>query len=61
MQDFDTTIEKLKMLSKDNYIKAVTVINGLLNMQGEPVTENEDIDSLANDLSNKCFAAFARM
>lgn len=70
MQALDTTLEKLKMLSDDNYIKAVDVINGLLSMQGTTTTsatdniaeeDNDDLDDLADDIFNKCTAAFARM
>jgi fructose-1,6-bisphosphatase len=70
MQALDTTLEKLKMLSDDNYIKAVDVINGLLNMQGTTTTsatdniteeDNDNLDDLADDIFNKCTAAFARM
>ncbi|SHI47490.1 hypothetical protein SAMN02745229_03155 [Butyrivibrio fibrisolvens DSM 3071] len=70
MQALDTTLEKLKMLSDDNYIKAVDVINGLLSMQGTTTTsttdniaeeDNDNLDDLADDIFNKCTAAFARM
>ena len=69
MQALDTTLEKLKMLSDDNYIKAVDVINGLLSMQGTTTTsatdniteEDDNLDDLADDIFNKCTAAFARM
>ncbi len=70
MQALDTTLQKLKMLSDDNYIKAVDVINGLLSMQGtttssatDNITEedNDNLDDLADDIFNKCTAAFARM
>ncbi len=70
MQALDTTLEKLKMLSDDNYIKAVDVINGLLSMQGTTPTsatdniteeDNDNLDDLADDIFNKCTAAFARM
>jgi hypothetical protein len=69
MQALDTTLEKLKMLSDDNYIKAVDVINGLLSMQGSSTSsvainetsEDDNLDDLADDIFNKCTAAFARM
>ncbi len=70
MQALDTPLDKLKMLSDDNYIKAVDVINGLLSMQGtttssatDNITEedNDNLDDLADDIFNKCTAAFARM
>jgi hypothetical protein len=70
MQALDTTLEKLKMLSDDNYIKAVDVINGLLSMQDTTTTsatdniteeDNDNLDDLADDIFNKCTAAFARM
>jgi hypothetical protein len=70
MQALDTTLQKLKMLSDDNYIKAVDVINGLLSMQGTTTTsttdniaeeDNDNLDDLADDIFNKCTAAFARM
>ena len=70
MQALDTTLEKLKMLSDDNYTKAVDVINGLLSMQGTTTTsttdniaeeDNDNLDDLADDIFNKCTAAFARM
>ena len=70
MQALDTTLEKLKMLSDDNYIKAVDVINGLLSMQGTTTSsatdniaeeDNDNLDDLADDIFNKCTAAFARM
>ena len=69
MQALDTTLEKLKMLSDDNYTKAVDVINGLLSMQGTSATatvsmakeDDDNLDDLADDIFNKCTAAFARM
>ena len=70
MQALDTTLEKLKMLSDDNYMKAVDVINGLLSMQGTSTTttavnmneeDDDNLDDLADDIFNKCTAAFARM
>ena len=71
MQALDTTLQKLKMLSDDNYMKAVDVINGLLSMQGATTTttvavnmneeDDDNIDDLADDIVNKCTAAFARM
>lgn len=71
MQALDTTLQKLKLLSDDNYVKAVDVINGLLSMQNSSNTVNttmadeedkfDDLDELADDIFNKCTAAFARM
>ncbi|MCR5772740.1 MAG: hypothetical protein K6G87_16080 [Butyrivibrio sp.] len=72
MQALETTLQKLKMLSDDNYTKAVDVINGLLSMQTATTQtttvsvnmvkeEDENLDELADDIFNKCTAAFARM
>jgi|GEM_PF-6063846 len=52
VQDMDETIKNLAMLSEENYIKAVGVINGLLGMQ-----EDEELDEMADELVDRCSEA----